>query len=148
MKSVEVINTTAPFVSKTEVVLEETDVNDLYNRASDRILESMAMFQMRGSNWRLKSVERLECNTVASTTLIHSYIPLPAELAAKKAIVNMQNKDNQCSKWCNTRAISPVEIHPERITKDLREQAEQPYWSGFRLLLIINSGMKKKECTP
>ena len=50
IKSGEVIDTTAPFVSKTEVVLDGTDVGELYNKASDKILESIAMFQMMGSN--------------------------------------------------------------------------------------------------
>ena len=77
IKSGEVIDTTAPFVSKTEEVLEGTDVGELYNKASDKILESMAMFQMRGSNWRFKSVNRLKINTVAYTPLKgNSYIPL------------------------------------------------------------------------
>ena len=117
MKSGEVINTTAPFVSKTEVVLEGTDVNELYNRASDIMLESMAMFQMRGSNWRPKSVKRLEINTVAYTPLKgKSYAPLPVELAAKKAIANMKNEDNQCFKWCVTRALNPMEDNPQTIT--------------------------------
>ena len=35
IKSGEVTNTVAPFVSKTEVVLEGTDVGELYNEASD-----------------------------------------------------------------------------------------------------------------
>ena len=65
MRSGEVINTVAPFVSKTEVVLEGTDVGELCNKASDKILESIAKFQMMGSNWRLKSVSRLEINTTA-----------------------------------------------------------------------------------
>ena len=69
LKSGEVINTTAPFVSRNEVVLEGTDVNELYTRASDKMLESMATFQMRGSNWRFKAVHKLEINTVAYTPL-------------------------------------------------------------------------------
>ena len=146
MKSGEVINTTAPFVSKTEVVLEGTGVNELYNRASDKVLESMAMFQMRGSNRRLKSVSGLEINTEAYTPLKGKpYIPLPAELAAKRAIVNMKNEENQCVKWCVTRALNPVENHPERITKELREQAEQLNWSGMVLNFRFQSGLMRTQ---
>ena len=142
MESGEVIITTIPFVSKTEVVLEGTDVKESYNRASDKMLESMAMFQMRGSNWRLKSVNRLEINTVAYTPLEgKSYIPLPAELAAKKAIVNMKNEDNQCFKWCVTEVLNPVENHLERITKELREQAEQLNWSGIGFPVPVNENV-------
>jgi hypothetical protein len=46
MKSAEVITVEFPFVSKTEVVLAGTNVNDLYKGAVDKILESMSTFQM------------------------------------------------------------------------------------------------------
>ena len=142
LKSGEVINVTAPFVSKTEVVLEGTDVGELYSKASDKMLESMAAFQMRGSNWRLKSVSRLEINTVAFKPLKgKSYIPLPAELAAKKAIINMKNKDNECFKWAVARALNPVEGHPERITNELREQAEQLNWSGIEFPVAVDENV-------
>ena len=145
MKSGEVINTTAPFVSKTEVVLEGTDVNELYIRASDKMLESMAMFQIRGSNWRLKSVNRLEINAVAYTPLRgKSYIPLPAELVAKKAIVNMKNEDNQCFKWCVMRALNPVENHPEKIAKELRKQAEQLNWRGIEFPVAVDENATRR----
>ena len=38
-----------------------------------------------------------------------SYIPLPKFLAAKKAIVNLKNEDDECFKWAITRALNPVE---------------------------------------
>src|SRR6218665_2714141 len=40
------------FCSMNEVVLESTDVNEGFNGAKGKILEAMASFQMRGSNWR------------------------------------------------------------------------------------------------
>jgi hypothetical protein len=74
-------------------------------------------FQMRGSNWRLKSVRKLEINTVACKPLKgKSYIPLLKKLAAEQAIINMQNEDDECFKRCVVRALNPVE---ERITKQL-----------------------------
>jgi len=37
---------------------------------------------------------------------------------------NENKTDNQCFKWCIARALNPVADHPERITKQLKEQAE------------------------
>jgi len=37
---------------------------------------------------------------------------------------NENKTDNPCFKWCVTRALNPVTDHPERITKQLNEQAE------------------------
>src|SRR6218665_2576602 len=53
-----------PFVSKTEVILDATDINEIYSNAISRIPETMANFQMRGSNWRFMAVVKLDVNTV------------------------------------------------------------------------------------
>ena len=84
-----------------------------------------------GSNWRLKSVSRLEINTTAYKQLKgKSYITLSSELAAKKAIVNMKNEDEECYKWCVTRALNKVIEIPERIAKLLQIQATKLNWEG------------------
>ena len=46
-------------------------------------------------------------------------IPLPKELADKKAIINMKNKDNKCFLWCVLRALNLKDNHPERADKEL-----------------------------
>ena len=43
-----------------------------------------------------------------------SYIPLPAAVRNKKAIVNVKNKDDNCFWWCIVAAENPVDIQPER----------------------------------
>ena len=45
-----------------------------------------------------------------------SYIELPPEVKnLAKGLINLQNKDNECFKWCHIRQLDPQEIHPERI---------------------------------
>ena len=46
-------------------------------------------------------------------------------------MVNMKNNDDQCFKWAVTRALHPVDNHPERITSELRKQAETLNWKGI-----------------
>ena len=107
----------ASFHSKVEVNLEGTDISDLYNTMVDRVLETMATFQRRGSNWTFKSIINFVIHTVKYEPLKgSSYIPLPKNLMLKKAIINLKNKDDECFKWCVTRSLNQVEDHPERIT--------------------------------
>jgi len=51
IKSGEYNTNVAPFVSNTEVVLAGTDVNELYKKASEKCLESMAQYQRGGSGF-------------------------------------------------------------------------------------------------
>ena len=53
------------------------------------------------------------------------------ELSGRKAIINVQNKDNECFKWSVVRALNPVKKDPKRITKELREQAKAYDWSDI-----------------
>ena len=45
-------------------------------------------------------------------------------LAAKKAIINLENEDDDCFKWAITLALNPVEERSERIDKILRETSK------------------------
>ena len=111
------------FHSKAEVNLEGTDVDDLYDAMTDRVLESMATFQMRGSNW---------IHTVAYEPLKgNCYIPLPLKLVQKKAIINMKNEDDKCFTWSVLRALNPREEHAERIDKDLKKKEDSLNMTGI-----------------
>jgi len=120
------------------MLLGSTDVNALYSNSVDKMLENMASYQSRISNWRFKSVSRLDINAISYKPYKplkgRSYIPLPPFLAANKAIMNMKNEDDdECFKWCVTRALNAVHNNPERLTETLKRQAEELDWRGIEL---------------
>src|SRR5688572_11893719 len=126
MKSGEVVETEANFKSKTAIILEATDVGEIYSDAVDKIKESMASYQMRGSNWRFRAVMKLDIDTVEYTPLKgNSFIPLPEYLANKKAIINLKNHDDECFKWCIVRALNPTEDNPDRKSTRLNSSHSQ-----------------------
>ena len=61
-----------------------------------------------------------------------SCIPLPAFLAAKKAIIIHKNEDDECFKWAITRSLNPVENHPEHIDRKLRATSMVLNWEGLK----------------
>ena len=67
-----------------------------------------------------------------------SYITLPGFLAAKKAIINLNNEDEECFKWAITRALNPVEKNSERIDIKLREQSEVLNWDGLKFQVNLS----------
>ena len=44
----------------------------------------------------------------------------------------MKNDDNLCFKWSVTRSLNPVDVHPERITNELKDQSERLDSSGLK----------------
>lgn len=64
------------------------------------ILNKTATYQRNGSVWYFKEVLKLEIHTVDYKPMRgFSYIPLPDFILRKKAIVNIQNKDQKCFSW-------------------------------------------------
>ena len=110
------------FHSNIEVNLEGTDEYDIYDIMTEIILEKIAMLingdSGEGTGWVFKEVIILELHTVSYSPLRgETWIELSEELANKKAIINIKNKDNKCFLWCVLRALNPKDNHPERVDK-------------------------------
>ena len=99
------------FHSNIKVNLDGTDEEELYITMTGEIIEKMAVLQQAtGSGWRLHSIIKLELHTASYNPLRgETWIPLPKELANKKAIINPKNEDNKCFLWCVLRALNPFE---------------------------------------
>ena len=112
---------------------------DIVEEMIQEMIEAMENYNKRGSNWIFKKVIRLDVNFVRWNPLGGSaWIPLPAKLANKKAVINMKNQDDFCFKWCISRAANMVENHPERITPKLREQAEKFDWTDCKFPMTLD----------
>ena len=98
----------------------------------ERMLENFYKWQRNGSGWRLHSVDRLDIYiTKFDPVKGRSYKPLPKYVANKKAVINMENNDDQYFKWAVTRALHSVERDAGRISKILRKQSEKYSWEGL-----------------
>ena len=125
-----------PFHSEIEINTEGTNENEIYTTMTDTILERIATLvngsSGGGSGWIFYKIIKLELHTVSYRPLRgNTWIPLPKELADKKAIINMKNKDNKCFMWCVKRALNPTNNHPERIDKELIEKEDDLNMKGI-----------------
>ena len=113
--------------------MEDTNLADLYNMMIAMLLEKISQFQSKGSGWQFDSVVSFDINVDPFNPIGgSSYFPLPAKLAAKKAIINVKNlKDNECFKWAVTSAVFQREVHPERLNSEMRENSEKLNWIGI-----------------
>ena len=85
-----------------------------------------------GSGWTLLKIQNLKLHFAELKTLRgSSFVELPEWIKNKKAVVNILNTtDNECFKWCITRAIHPIGKHQNKITGKLREQSKIFDWTG------------------
>ena len=142
-----------PFHSEIEINVEGTDENEIYITMTDTILERMANLingsSGGGSGWVFYKIIKLELHTVNYRPLRgNTWIPLPKELADKKAIINMKNKDNKCFMWCVKRALNPTNNHPERIDKELMEKDDNLNMEGIEYPVSLKDISKFEKQNP
>ena len=122
------------FHSSIKLILEDTDVEEVYDEMVAEIEEAMQKAEnAEGSGWTLSAIESIVLHTAKWDPLnAGSYIDLPEFLKNKKAIINMKNQDNECFKWCILRALNPKDNHPERVDNDLKSKQDTLNMKGIR----------------
>ena len=74
-------------------ILTATDIDEVLQSIYGQLLTKIDDFEMSGSGWLLHELSRLDLHTFVYNPLLAStYIPLPEDLKAKQAVVNIQNK--------------------------------------------------------
>ena len=142
-----------PFHSNIAVNVEGTDENDIYIIMTDTILERIANLingsSGGGSGWVFYKIIKLELHTVSYRPLRgNTWIPLPKELADKKAIINMKNKDNKCFMWCVQRALNPKNDNAERVDKELMEKENTLNMEGIEYPISLKDINKIEKQNP
>ena len=99
----------ATFWSSQEIILKSTDANNTFNRMKSKIIEGLVKYSKNGSGWFVTSVEKIQIDKSSYDPVKgSSHIPLPEKIEDKKALINIQNKDDMCFKYAVTRALNPV----------------------------------------
>ncbi|CAS01108.1 Protein CBG26674 [Caenorhabditis briggsae] len=108
----------------------DSRIDFMKNIKSD-LVNRLEHYQSRGSGFRLNRIIGLRMSQTKIMPLSGSkYIELPDWIKNKKAVVNVQNKDEKCFMWCILAHLYPVEEHPERISK-YKEHASKINFEGF-----------------
>ena len=132
LESGEYIEVEPTFLSKNKANLEGANAFKIFDEMVEEVMVNMANYQKEGSNLQFEKVIELVVPFARYEPLRgSSFMPLPAKLKNKKAIVNMKNEDSECFKWCVTRSLNQVDKNSERITKELRKQSEKLNWKGI-----------------
>ena len=88
------------------------------NAVLNRQLEGLAGWTERGSGWVLEGIEKFYIDVARNDPLRGGhYLPLPKDLKAKGAIINVKNRDDDCLRWTLRASLFPVTRNPQRPSK-------------------------------
>ena len=97
---------------KQETILQAAgtaEINEVLDKVFPHILETLEKWTQRGSGWVVDHVSTLWLDIARYKPLRGgSYIPLPAVVKNKKAVVNVKNTDDRCLRWALRSAMFPV----------------------------------------
>ena len=133
-----------------KLVLEGTDISELYNGMADEIEEEIQKVEnSEGSGYTFVKVIKLVLHVTKWQPLYgSSYMPLDPYLANKKAIINMKNEDDKCFMWCVLRALYPKDKNSERIDKDLKSKQDIINMKGICYPVSLNGIKRFEELNP
>ena len=83
-------------------------IKEEFDRFVERTKAEKEGWLAKGSGWVLQRIMLAYVNVARYQPLGGgTYLPLPANLVEKKAIINVQNRDNECLKWALRAALFP-----------------------------------------
>ena len=136
------------FNSETLENLKSSDEEVLLDRCYHSIDAKIDNYTRDGSKWVFKEVEQLEIHTVEfNPTKGSSYINLPDWIKNKKAIVNIQNKDDKCFLWCILRYLHPRKDNDSRLT-DLKKYEFSLNTKGITFPMKLKDITKFEKLNP
>ena len=102
------------------LILHHSDIGNTISTSFEKAKNYLEQAANRGSGWELQSVNKMWLHVFKFSPLSgSSYIELPDAIKAKKACVNVMNKDNRCFEYAVLCALHYEEIkkNHSRISK-------------------------------
>ena len=89
------------FQGSTRLLLRASQIPEMLQSSTEKIVQSFDEFLRHGSGWILESIDYLHLFT-AKYARMHGnrYIPTPKANVNKEGIINPQNKDEHCVIYC------------------------------------------------
>ncbi|XP_030762209.1 uncharacterized protein LOC115887026 [Sitophilus oryzae] len=88
---------------------QDTDLEEMFEQFTTIIKRRFQEFNEKDSGWTLQQLLHVDVRVNKINPLkASSYIPLPKEIEAKKAVLNIQNTDQKCFVWSVLAAFHPI----------------------------------------
>ncbi|CAF2099008.1 unnamed protein product, partial [Rotaria magnacalcarata] len=114
-------------------ITNDSEIQNILNQMINIIVEKIDNYTCEGSGWIINKLLDFEIKLVEYKPLkASSYIQLPLKYQNPKfRLINIQNKDNECFKWCIARSDCLDENHPHRISKRVKHESLKYNWKGI-----------------
>ena len=125
--------------SKAEIIINESDIDNVFQSFYTTIITNIQKSLGEGSGWITDLVIDHTISISKYNPLARrSYIKLPKELNhPRKRLINIQNIDKKCFKWCLVRYLNPADHNLKRIAKSDDDFAKKPDFKDMKFPVKI-----------
>jgi hypothetical protein len=103
----------------------------------------------KSSGWRLKEILQLNIKIDVNRPLRgSSYVKLPNFITNMKAMINIQDTDTECFKWCILRALNPVNKNAARISNLMKINPNVLNWGNITFPVKLRDIDKFERLNP
>ena len=86
----------------------ESEIEEYFDKIIEIINRKIEAWVAEGSGWEIEKIELVYVNVARFQPLRGgTYLPIPTKLKNRKAVMNVQNKDNECLEWAVRSAMFP-----------------------------------------
>ena len=87
---------------------DENKIKEYFDNIFEIINGKIEAWVSRGSGWEVDKIELVYVNVARFQPFRGgTYLPIPTKLKNRKAVINVQDKDNECLKWAVRSAMFP-----------------------------------------
>ena len=121
------IEQTAYFNCRTTTTTNVGEIRRSLEGAQEEIITNVSVWLSEGSGLTIKSIDEHHLSVVRYSLLAGAtYIELPRELQnSMKGLINLQNKDNECFRWCHVRCLHPQNKDPKLLKKSDKDHSKK-----------------------
>lgn len=140
------------FINTRNAVIDpETDLCEFYDEDIIKyILNQIDEVMLQGSGFTLSEIKEISIQVSRYEPIKgSSHIPLPPDLAKKKAIINVTNRDEMCFKWAILSALFPPATgkNHQRVENYRRYENELNFY-GIEFPVKLNQIDKFERLNP
>jgi len=153
------------FRSHTSTMTNGSELEEEIASSCRKVYNDYQNFERDGSGWAIDEIVKMEVNSVEYVPLSgSSYVPLPANILKKRAVLNIHNKDQKCFIWSILAALHPIPrtqnanqvSHYVQFETDLRtDNIKMPmplssisHFEKMNNISVNVFGLEKKEVYP
>lgn len=114
------------FQCETKLISQTTNLDNWFEtNVVARVMTAIDELQEYGSGWKLHEIRCLDVTYCKSVSFnASSYIPLPASIKNKHAVINVKNNDNKCFLWTVISALYPAKKNSDRVSQYIQYENE------------------------